>query len=72
MTFQLKDAVEILEGTHPQLGRVTLEQLVATWTVHDLNHIEQIVQWMAARYRDVVGPWRAYLPILERSAGSSD
>jgi uncharacterized damage-inducible protein DinB len=55
-----------LTGTHPALGTVTLSQLLATWTVHDLNHIGQIVEVMAHQYGDAVGPWRAYLAILTR------
>ena len=51
-------------GTHPEFGRVTLAQLLATWTVHDLGHIAQIVRTMASRYGADVGPWRAYLRIL--------
>lgn len=49
---------------HPALGRVTLQQLLATWVVHDLNHLRQICEALAARYRDEVGPWRQFLPIL--------
>lgn len=56
------------QGRHPELGLVTLEQLLATWVVHDLNHIGQIVQVMARQYAQGVGPWKAYLPILERPA----
>ena len=59
-------------GTHPDFGRVTLEQLLATWAVHDLNHLGQIVRAMAKRYRDAVGPWAVYLPLLrdrEQGAG---
>jgi hypothetical protein len=55
-----------LTGMHPELGRVTLGQLLATWAVHDLNHIGQIVRVMARRYSDTVGPWKAYLGILTR------
>ena len=55
-----------LRGRHPAFGTVTLGQLVATWAVHDLNHIGQIVRVMAKRYSDEVGPWRAYLSILNR------
>lgn len=51
-------------GTHPAFGGVTLGELLATWTVHDLNHIAQIARVMALQYADQVGPWRAYLPIL--------
>src|SRR5215203_2508705 len=50
-----------LEGTHPELGRVTLRQLLATWVVHDLNHIRQIATVMAHKYAEQVGPWREYL-----------
>ena len=51
-------------GLHPELGRVTLSQLLATWVVHDLGHIAQVVKAMSSEYRDVVGPWRQYLNIL--------
>lgn len=52
-------------GTHPELGVVTMKQLLATWVVHDLGHIRQVVRVMAKQYRDAVGPWKAYLSILE-------
>ncbi|HEX9936601.1 MAG TPA: DinB family protein [Longimicrobium sp.] len=55
-----------LEGLHPEFGRVTLSQLLATWVVHDLGHVAQVARVMAKQYRDAVGPWRAYLPILDR------
>ncbi|HET9793031.1 MAG TPA: DinB family protein, partial [Thermoanaerobaculia bacterium] len=51
-------------GTHPELGTVTLGQLLATWTVHDLDHVGQIARTMAKEYRAAVGPWKAYLSIL--------
>ena len=59
---------ELLEkrGTHPELGTVTLKQLLATWVVHDLGHIRQIARVMAKQYKDEVGPWTAYLPVLTR------
>jgi uncharacterized damage-inducible protein DinB len=53
-------------GTHPALGTVTLSQLLATWVVHDLNHLGQVVEVMAHQYAEAVGPWRAYLAILTR------
>jgi len=52
-------------GMHPELGVVTLKQLLATWVAHDLGHIRQVVRVMAKQYRDEVGPWKAYLSILE-------
>jgi hypothetical protein len=55
-----------LKGIHPALGEVTLSQLLATWVVHDLNHIRQVVTYMAMKYTDEVGPWEAYLSILNK------
>jgi uncharacterized damage-inducible protein DinB len=43
-------------GLHPELGEVTLEQLLATWVVHDLDHVGQIARTMAKVYADPVGP----------------
>jgi hypothetical protein len=53
------------EGIHPTFGEVTVSQLLATWVVHDLNHLGQIVKTMAKQYREAVGPWREFLPILD-------
>ncbi len=47
-------------GRHPDLGSVTLGQLLATWVVHDVAHLGQIARVMARRYETAVGPWRAY------------
>ncbi len=69
--LKLQPAMLDRTGTHPALGRVTLGQLIATWAVHDLGHIAQIVRVMSRRYRDAVGPWRAYLPILDIPSGNS-
>ena len=52
-------------GLHPELGEVTLEQLLATWVVHDLDHVGQIARTMAKVYADAVGPWSQYLSILQ-------
>jgi hypothetical protein len=51
-------------GRHPELGPVTLGQLLATWVAHDLNHLGQIARVMGRQYTDAVGPWLAYLPLL--------
>jgi DinB superfamily len=53
-----------LPGEHPSLGRVTLRQLLAGWVVHDLGHLAQVSRVMAKQYRDEVGPWVPYLPVL--------
>ena len=55
-----------LTGEHPAFGTVTLRQLLATWVAHDLGHVAQTARVLAKQYRDAVGPWRAYLPVLER------
>lgn len=51
-------------GRHPALGVVTVSQLLATWVVHDLNHIAQIAKAMAFQLKGEVGPWEQYLSIL--------
>ncbi|HYG11436.1 MAG TPA: DinB family protein [Pyrinomonadaceae bacterium] len=58
---------EMLEkrGLHPELGVVTLGQLLSTWVVHDLGHIGQITRVMAKQYGEAVGAWQAYLRVLE-------
>jgi hypothetical protein len=56
-------------GTHPGLGVVTLGQLLATWVAHDLDHIVQIARVMARQYSDAVGPWRAYLRVINGEQG---
>lgn len=52
-------------GRHPAFGAVTLEQLLCTWVVHDLHHIGHICKAMAHQHRTEVGPWSAYLSILD-------
>ena len=52
-------------GSHPEFGTVTLSQLLSTWTAHDLIHLAQITRTMARRYRDAVGPWKAYIRTLQ-------
>ena len=64
--WNISDRELALECTHAELGVVTLRKLLATWVAHDLGHIGQTVRVMAKRYREDVGPWRAYLPILDR------
>jgi len=53
-------------GIHPAFGTVSLSQLLSTWVVHDLNHIAQIARVMAYQYKEAVGPWIAYLGILQQ------
>jgi len=64
--YRLTAADFARRGAHPALGPVTLEQLLASWVVHDLGHLAQAARVMAKRYRAETGPWAEYLPILTR------
>ena len=52
-------------GLHPALGTVTLSQLLATWAAHDLSHLHQLSRVMAHQYREIIGPWTAYLGVMQ-------
>jgi hypothetical protein len=60
-----------LRGRHPALGVVTLSELLATWAIHDLTHLHQLSRIMAHQYRDAVGPWSAYLGVLQCAGHSA-
>ena len=64
--WQLTETELALEGEHPALGHVTLRQLLSTWVAHDLGHIAQCARVLAKQYREAVGPWREYLPVMDR------
>lgn len=53
-------------GLHPSLGEVTLRELLASWSVHDLNHVAQVYAGLAGSRDTAVGPWKTYLGILLR------
>jgi hypothetical protein len=57
-------------GRHPQLGAVTLSELLATWAAHDLTHLHQLSRIMAHQYRDTVGPWTKFLGVMQCSGHS--
>ena len=61
-----------LHGTHPELGTVTLGELLATLVAHDLNHIGQVAKCLAFQYEAAVGPWRAYISILKTKVSRQD
>jgi hypothetical protein len=63
-SWTLTDTDLDLPGEHPGLGRVTLRQLLAAWVVHDLGHIAQTTRVMAKQYKDEIGPWVPYLPVV--------
>lgn len=54
-----------LKGVHPEFGEVTLQELLATWAVHDLSHINQISRVLAKNYKEEVGPWKKYISIMK-------
>ena len=64
-SWSLTDQQLALKGMHPELGSVTLGQLLSTWVVHDLNHVRQIATSMAKKYDGEVGVWKEYLSILK-------
>jgi uncharacterized damage-inducible protein DinB len=55
-------------GAHPQMGEVTLGQVLAAWLAHDLTHLGQVGEVLARRHREDVGPYRAFMPALDRVA----
>lgn len=63
-SLQLKSADLNKTGMHPDLGRVTLKQLLSTWVAHDLAHIAQVARVMAKQYKEAIGPWVEYLRIM--------
>ena len=65
-SLRLSDADLDKSGVHPELGPVTARELLSAWVVHDLSHVAQIARVIAKQYHDEVGPWREYLPILNR------
>lgn len=60
------------KGIHPSFGEVTLRQLLAAWTVHDLSHIAQISRVLAYQYSDDTGPWIKYLPIINKNSSPAE
>ena len=63
---KLDEATLSKKGIHPAFGEVTLEELLSSWVVHDLGHINQITRVLAKQYKEAVGPWTAYMGILNR------
>jgi hypothetical protein len=69
--FNLQEEDLELRGRHPAFGPVTLSQLLATWAAHDLSHLHQLSRVMAHQYREAVGPWTAYLGVMQCDGHSS-
>jgi len=66
--LQISDEEMDWRGLHPEFGEVTVRQVLSTWVVHDLTHLAQIGEVLARSYRLDVGPYRSYLPVLDRVA----
>ena len=63
-SWHLESADLDLMGQHPMFGPVTLRQLLAAWVVHDLGHVAQAARVMAKQYKEAVGPWVPFMPVL--------
>lgn len=57
-----------LTGVHPELGTVTLEQLLACWATHDMAHLAQLARILTRSFGRHVGPWRKYFSLLQAGA----
>jgi DinB superfamily len=58
-------------GRHPALGQLTLAELLAAWTVHDLTHLHQLTRVLAVQYDEAVGPFRKFLGVLQCAGHSA-
>lgn len=63
--LQINSSILMEKGIHPELGDVSLKELLASWVVHDLGHISKISRVMAKQYKAEIGPWIAFLRILK-------
>lgn len=62
--LRLRDQDLAKEGRHPELGVVTLRQLLTCWATHDWAHVAQIGRITTRHYGAGVGPWTRYFSIL--------
>lgn len=67
LSWNLQESDLLKTGLHPELGEVTLQQLIATWTIHDLSHLHQVSRVMVKHYKNDIGPWKQYSGILSGS-----
>ena len=63
-SWDLKEQDLLKQGIHPELGVVTLKELISTWTIHDLGHLNQLSRVLIKHYKNDVGPWSQYSKIL--------
>ena len=67
-SFNLSAPHLTLTGQHPELGTVTLSQLLACWATHDMAHISQLSRLLTRSFGRHVGPWRQYFSLLQGDA----
>lgn len=69
-TLRAKNLTEIdfeKEAIHPELGTVSLRNMLSAWVVHDLGHIAQVSRVLAKQYHEEIGPWARYLTIVNHT-----
>jgi hypothetical protein len=59
------------QGRHPELGLVTLRELIATWATHDVAHLTQIGRVLTRDLGRHAGPWRAFFRVLREEPAPS-
>jgi hypothetical protein len=64
--WHLDEAKLARVGIHPALGEVTIQQLIATWVIHDLHHVSQLCKCAARQWTGECGPFCDYLGILKK------
>jgi hypothetical protein len=69
--FNLRPEDLTKSGRHPALGVITLSELLAAWTAHDLTHLHQISRILAHQYRQAVGPFHRFLGVLQCAGHST-
>jgi hypothetical protein len=63
-----RDRVHLAEArrrSRPAAGSRTVDRW-RPMSHNRVNHARRALRVMAKQYRDAVGPWRAYLPVLDR------
>jgi len=63
-SWNLTEADLNKEGIHPDLKIVTLRELISTWTIHDMIHLNQISRTIVKHYSEDIGPWKEYVRLL--------
>lgn len=62
--YQLQEDDFLKTADHPVIGKVSLVNLISTWTAHDMTHLAQIARIIARQNKELVGNFKQYLNIL--------